>query len=238
MSFDQLVAACLMVHLLSPAVRAQLDEVSEPAQEVQLEIDGRIVPLTFDAPTQIEVSGKSVPVTLKQSDARALNLQHISVRYPAYFKYSMSRSRKSGDPVRWELEGHEIELTIFRQPADKLRYKDAERPLSDWFSTILGQVALERTSPVLTINQIDLTGTGYSIAITSGTLKAKTFIDVYEVPGNFGNFRYFLLLAGWDGDAPEEESLMRRLLAESFTIREEPLSPEWRVDYETRDIEK
>jgi hypothetical protein len=28
---------------------------------------------------------------------------------------------------------------------------------------------------------------------------------------------------------------MRKLLAQSFAIREEPLSPEWRVDYDEKD---
>lgn len=237
MSIDRLMVACLAVHFLSVPGRAQVDEVSEPVQETQLEIDGKVVPLSFDTSTQIQIGGSEVQATLRQRNERLLNLQHISFRYPAYFKYKVSRSRRSDEPVRWDLEGHEIELSVFRASADKLRYKDADHPWSDWLSKIFEQGAVERICPILNLSARDLKGTGYAIPIKSGMIDTKLLLDVYEVPGNFGSVRYFLLLTGWNGEDEQEEALMRKLLAQSFTIREEPLSPEWRVDYEDSNSE-
>jgi hypothetical protein len=207
MTIERLVVVALLVHLLSVVGRAQVNEVSEPLQEARLEIDSQVVPLSYDTPTQIQIGGNEVQATLRQRNERLLNLQHISFRYPAYFKYKMSRSRRSDEPVRWDLEGHEIELAVFRASAEKLRYKDADHPWSDWLSKIFEQGAVERICPILSVKAMDLKGTGYAIPLKSGMIDTKLLVDVYEVPGNFGRVRYFLLLTGWNGEDPRRNRL-------------------------------
>lgn len=74
---------------------------------------------------------------------------------------------------------------------------------------------------LLELGEMKVHGTRYSVPVNSGSIEAELYFDIFEVPGNFGSMRYFILLSDWDGSNPKEESLVRNLLRKSFFVKKE-----------------
>ncbi len=210
---------------LSPAY-AQLDEIGEPPLGINIAVDGQQIATQLGKPAIATINGKQVRIKVTASDERVLKLQHLSFRYPAYFKHKVRFRSGSKVPIFWELKGRDIEVTVFRASSQELEGHDAKRPLTGWLTSVFGEKLVEEDAAVLELGQVKLGGIHYRVPFDLGNTTEELHIEAYEVPGDFGNVRYILLLTDWDGKNPKEELRMRNLLRKSFNIVEEATNAE------------
>jgi len=209
---------------LSHLVQADHNESLEPSLNIKLTVDGKQVDIQIGQETELPIDGKAARILVTGGDERELQLRHLRFRYPEYFKFEVSFKSDTQVPVRWDLEGHDVDVTVLRMSSDRLRYQKSKHPLGDLMSKIFGTKAIAGDVRILELGQIKIQGTRYTVPISLGSIDTnvtKMSFDVFEVPGSFGDVRYFLLLSGWDGENPKEERLVRNLLCKSFRVGDE-----------------
>ncbi len=75
---------------------------------------------------------------------------------------------KSGKPTRWDLEGHDVDITVFRASSSKLRYPKSELPLGDWLNTFFPDDLESQEAPTLKLREMTLHGIRYTVPIRFG----------------------------------------------------------------------
>jgi len=225
-----LVFAFLQSVGFSRLVQADHNESLEPSPNIKIIVDGKQVDAQIGQEMELLIDGKTARILVTEGDERELQLRHLRFRYPAYFKFEVSFKSGTRVPVEWDLEGHDVDVTVFRVSSDNLRYQKCKHPLGDCMSKILGKKAIAGDVRILELGQMKIQGTRYTVpisldsidinSINLGSIDFKMSFDVFEVPGSFGDVRYFLLLSGWDGENPKEERLVRNLLCKSFRVGE------------------
>lgn len=85
---------------------------------------------------------------------------------------------------------------------------------------ILGRSVEAESTAALDVGGTKLQGARYKLPLQIGQINGELLFDAYEIPGDFGAVRYFLLLGDWDGENLQEESLVRELLRTSFEATE------------------
>jgi len=205
----------------SSPVDTQINEADEPSLSVNLLVDGQQVSIQVGQSSEVTVEGKKVQISVAASNEKELQLRHLRFRYPEYFQYEVSFKGDSQVPVRWDLEGHDVDVTVFRVSANDLRAHKNKHPLDDWVGEIVGDSLVTEEATVLELSNVKIPGTKYILPLNLGSIKTIISFSAFEVPGHFGDVRYFLLLSGWDGENPKEERLTRNLLCKSFKVGKE-----------------
>lgn len=115
---------------LSP-LYAQLNEAVEPPLELKLVVDGKTYFAQLGRPLEVSVKGKKTQLIVSKGNERELKLQHLSFRYPEYFKHEISLDDETNVPDRWDLEGIDVDVTVFRISPSVLKYLNNKSPMSD-----------------------------------------------------------------------------------------------------------
>jgi hypothetical protein len=203
---------------LSHLVQADHDETAEPPLGVKLVVDGQTFDAQIGRAAEVSIRGEKVQVIVTQSDERELKLQHLHFRYPSYFKYEVSVRNDTEGPVRWDLEGADVDVTVFRVPSKMLRHQQSNILFGEWITEAFETRTVTGDAGVLELGQMKIRGTKYTVPLSMGSIATELMFDAFEVPGSFDKFRYFLVLVDWDGENPEEELLVRNLLRKSFKV--------------------
>lgn len=173
----------------SSFVYAGQDESEEPPLSVKLFVDGKQIDTQIGQETDVLSAGKNVRIKVVADDERELQLRHLRFRYPAYFKFEVSCKRGTQVPVRWDLVGQDVDITVFRMSSAELKNQKSKRPLGDWMSRLLDNKEIVTDGGILELGQANIQGTKYTSPITLGRIKTELSFDIYEVPGSFGELR-------------------------------------------------
>lgn len=220
------VSALLVATWQSSPTYYQVNEIDEPPLNVQLTIDGKGIPGQIGRPEHVQLEGRTVRVVVTEVGERELRLKHLRFRYPSYFRYEVHYNSGTKVPVRWDLKGHDVDVTVFRAASRLLHDNDNDPPLGSWTAQAFGDNLVTEDAPVLELPQMKLGGSRYTTPLKAGTVSLELSFDAYEVPGDFGDVRYFLLLSDVNGENQVEESLVRKLLRETFEVTERSIFTE------------
>ena len=201
---------------------AQVNEFLEPSSSLTLTIDGQKLHVQPGEIVDVTINGKKAKVSVSLEDVKELRLEHLSFNYPSYFKYEAHFKRDTKIPVRWDLEGQDADVTVFRASSSALQLQGEQGALDAWMMELAGDNLVAENCTQLEVGKAKLQGTRYRLPVQMGTIRDELFFDAFEVPGDFGDVRYFLLLSGWDGENPKEEMLVRKLLRTSFKLSKAP----------------
>lgn len=216
-----LLGAIRAISCVGPAY-AQPNEAEEPPMTLEVSIAGENYSASLGESTKVLIDGKNRELLVKPGNKRELRLKQLRFCYPSYFRFDCSLDPDKDQSGSWDLEGQGVKVSVFRKLASKLRYQDKNRPLCVFLTKGLGKPPEIHTAPSLKVGDLSLDGARYLIPFQFGVIGYEHLvIDVYEVPGRFGNVRCFLLLTGFDGGHPEEERIVRKLLRETFEITDE-----------------
>lgn len=195
------------------------DEAGEPPVELNVSLGNQNFDIFLDQTQDINFNGQTVSIRVKQRPTRTIRLRNLSFTYPSYFLFKSKLHDKYGVPIRWEVEGDDVELTLFRLVDDPI-YDDISASADKFFRTAFRPL---KTSPAeevaLDWGSKRITGRRRIVRLGLGT-DIQSSVEFYVLPGIYDGCRYVVTIVGRDGDNPKEERLLIDLLAETATLRE------------------
>lgn len=187
-------------------------DLTEPAQELTVDIDGQSADCRIGEPTTIKVNGREIRVVVNPKPTRLLVTPEFSLRYPTSYAFE---AETSPTLTSWSLDGSNGVLTVNRIPlgADPRAIVSAT-----------ADALLQRFGERAKQEPVKLTFLGREqegVRITARIADARITQDIYGF--SLGGATYTIVVQDSlkdDGSGTEEVKQLRQLLTD--TMRETP----------------